>query len=328
MPGSTGIRQQGWQGCWCDRVVAASQLFSPVHPTAAAAQEARQHLCQRDPRTGGVTRSRWTLATLRGTCQWLGGLTLSGVHQVLQRLKLVWKRPRVAIRSPDPDYDAKRADVAAAVAQARTHPSRIVAVYLDEMTITRQSTLAPAYAPQGHAQARALYSHRANTETRVVAALDALTGRVRFQRAAKITVAVLVQFYQALVAAYPEAERLYVIQDTWPVHTHPDVLVALTAQQTRWPGYRPPNGPAAPSARARKKWGHLHLPIQMVPLPTYASWCNPIEKLWRKLRQAVTHLHRWADDLTALRTQVDHFLEQFAHGSADLLRYVGLKVPD
>ncbi len=56
--------------------------------------------------------------------------------------------------------------------------------------------------------------------------------------------------------------------------------------------------------------------------------CNPIEKLWRKLRQEVTHLHRCADDLTALRKHVDQFLEQFAQGSPELLRYVGLKVPD
>jgi len=26
------------------------------------------------------------------------------------------------------------------------------------------------------------------------------------------------------------------------------------------------------------------LPIQIVQLPTYASWTNPIEKLWRKLK--------------------------------------------
>lgn len=299
-----------------------------MHPTAPAAQEDLQHLCQRDPRACGVKRTRWTLATLRTACQWLGGRTLSGVHQVLRRLKIVWKRPRAAIRSPDPDYDAKRADVARVVAQARATPGRTVAVYLDEITVARQPTLAQAYAPQGHAQARAQQSYRANTEIRVVAALDALTGRVRFQRAAKITVAILVHFYQALVAAYPAAECLYVIQDNWPIHTHPDLLVALVAQQTRWPWYRPPSWPTLPTPRARQRWGHLHLPIQIVPLPTYASWCNPIEKLWRKLRQEVTHLHRWADDLTALRTQVDHFLEQFAHGSSDLLRYVGLKIPD
>ena len=287
-----------------------------------------QHLCQRDPRACGIDRTRWTLATLRGACQWLNDGTLSGVQRVLKRLKVVWKRPRAAIRSPDPDYEAKRADATAAVAAARAAPGRLVAVYLDEVTVERQPTLAHAYAPTGHDQARASLSHRANTETRVVAALDALTGRVIYRRAAKITVAVLVQFYQALRVAYPEAEQIQVIQDNWPVHTHPDVLVALQPPSTRWPWYRPPNWPTTPSAAARKKWGALQLPIQIVPLPTYASWCNPIEKLWRKLRQEVTHLHRWADDLTALRKHIDQFLEQFAQGSPELLRYVGLKVPD
>jgi transposase len=70
------------------------------------------------------------------------------------------------------------------------------------------------------------------------------------------------------------------------------------------------------------------LPIQIVPLPTYASWCNPIEKLWRKLRQELTHLHLWADDLAQLRAEIDRFLQQFAAGSPALLRYVGLGLPD
>ena len=43
------------------------------------------------------------------------------------------------------------------------------------------------------------------------------------------------------------------------------------------------------------RWGGWQLPIQLVPLPTYASWCNPIEKLWRQLRQELLHLHRFAD---------------------------------
>ena len=140
--------------------------------------------------------------------------------------------------------------------------------------------------------------------------------------------AFLVAFYQALCRAYPDAERIYVIQDNWPVHTHPDLLVALEPQETRWPWYRPPNWPTEPSASAIRRWGELKLPIQIVPLPTYASWCNPIEKLWRKLRQDVTHLHRWADDLETLRTEIDRFLDQFAHGSLELLRYVGLEIPD
>jgi hypothetical protein len=69
------------------------------------------------------------------------------------------------------------------------------------------------------------------------------------------------------------------------------------------------------------------LPIQLAPLPTYASWTNPIEKLWRKLRQEVLHLHRLADRLEELRAAVRRFLDRFAHSSLELLCYVGLLVP-
>ncbi len=77
-----------------------------------------------------------------------------------------------------------------------------------------------------------------------------------------------------------------------------------------------------------RKWGHLALPIRLVPLPTYASWLNPIEKLWRWLRQDVVHLHPWANDLPALYHAADAFLARFAHddrAGRDLLRYVGLQ---
>jgi len=268
-----------------------------------------------------------TLASLRQACAWLGGLMLAGVHTVLRRARIVWKRARASIRSPDPDYDAKWADVEAAVAAARAQPGRITTVYLDEVTVERQPTVANAYAPTG-AQARAVRSPKSNTVTRVIGALNALTGSIFYRRASKITVGFLVVFYRALCRAYPDAERIYVIQDNWPVHTHPDLLVALEPQETRWPWYRPPNWPTEPRPAAIRRWGDLPLPIQIVPLPTYASWCNPIEKLWRKLRQDVTHLHRWADDLEVLRTEIDRFLDQFAKGSLDLLRYVGLEVPD
>lgn len=164
--------------------------------------------------------------------------------------------------------------------------------------------------------------------TRLRGALNALTGGVCYRRASQITVSFLVAFYQALCLAHPDAERIDVIPDHWPVPTPPDRWAAWEPQETRSPWYRPPNWPTEPSDAAIRRWGPLKLPIQIVPLPTDASWCNPIEKVWRKLRQDVTHLHRWADDLDALRTEIDRFLDQFAHGSLELLRYVGLAVPD
>ena len=247
---------------------------------------------------------------------------------MLKRFGITWKRARAAVRSPDQQYAAKLAVLEQVRAKALARPGRIVVVYLDEVTIERQPTLANDYAEQGREQPRAERSQRSDTLTRVVAALNGQTAQVTFRRASKITLATLVQFYQDLVAAYPEAEHIYVVQDNWPVHTHPDVLVALEPQECQFAWHRPQNWSTEASDAARKRWGQLKLPIQIVPLPTYASWCNPIEKLWRKLRQDFTHLHLWADDLAHLRAEIDRFLGQFANGSPALLRYVGLGLPD
>lgn len=214
--------------------------------------------------------------------------------------------------------------VAAVLAQAAASSGRIIVTYLDEITIERHPSIAQAYARRGSNQARAHRSHSANTLTRMVATLDALSGRVVFRRG-RVTTYALVAFFQQLRAAYPDAEQIHVTLDNWPMHFHPDVLVALEPQQTIFPLPRPPSWPSQPTARAIRSWGHLQLPIQLVPLPTYASWTNPIEKLWRKLRQEVTHLHPWSADIETLRANVDDFLQDFANGSEDLLRYVGLQ---
>jgi transposase len=51
---------------------------------------------------------------------------------------------------------------------------------------------------------------------------------------------------------------------------------------------------------------------------------NPIEKLWRWLKQDVLHLHRLSSTWQALKQLVAEFLDQFDQGSNDLLSYVGL----
>ena len=40
-------------------------------------------------------------------------------------------------------------------------------------------------------------------------------------------------------------------------------------------------------------------------LPTYAPWLNPIEKVWRWLKQSVLYAHPWCDDFRELQRVPD-----------------------
>jgi len=170
-------------------------------------------------------------------------------------------------------------------------------------------------------------SHHSNTITRIAAALDHRTGQVVYHRVARMSIDQLVKFYKMICDTYPMARRIYMVQDNWPVHVHPDVLAALEPQESRYLGQVPKNWPTQPSLEAQRRWSHWCLPIQLIPLPTYASWLNPIEKLWRWMRQEIIHHHRLAHDLVGFRREIDQFLDRFAGPSPELLRYVGLGLP-
>ena len=285
------------------------------------------HLVRRTPRSCGLARSRWRLEDVLAQCPWLRLTTSQGLGQLLGRLGIHYKRARDYIHSPDPDYDAKRAAIQQARQAAQTHPQQQVLLFLDEMTIYRQPTLARAWEGQGRTQPLARRSQRSNTAIRLLGALDAGTGALHSRRPDKVTLPTLVRFFQALVAAHP-GKRLTVVLDNWSNHFHPDVLAALEPQGSPFPRYLPPSWPTEPSPAAVRKWGALQLPIQLLPLPTYASWCNSIEQVWRKLRQELGHLHPWADELAQLRAALDQWLADCRDPSPDLLRYVGLAMPD
>ena len=90
--------------------------------------------------------------------------------------------------------------------------------------------------------------------------------------------------------------QVYVLRDNWNVHEHPEVQGAL-AEMPR---------------------------LVIVPLPTYAPWLNPIEKLWRWACQRILNRHRMSDQWDELKARMAGFFDQFRHGSRPLLRYVGL----
>ena len=263
------------------------------------------------------------MRTLLAACSWLRLGTLPGLSQLLRRLKISLKRARQHVHSPDAYYVDKLHQVRVHVLRVPVALEQVVFLFEDEFTLYRQPTLATAYEAQGKDQPLAELGHKRNYTWRLIAALNAWTGQVLYEHARQMTIPRLVAFYQQVVQAYSAATMIYMAQDNWPVHFHPDVRAALQPQSWPWPLHLPGNWPIEPSAAAER----LNLPLRLLPLPTYASWTNPIEKLWRLLHQEVLHVHCHGDDWTGLKQEVFAFLDQFAEGSADLLRYVGLSDP-
>lgn len=245
----------------------------------------------------GPPPSRWSLRAVQASFPWLKDYSLSGVWRLLKRSGLSIRAARVRQHSPDPDYLAKFEHLLECLQEAAAHPGQVELLFLDEMGYYRWPSEARSWGENAPAPAPlAERDGPNNKQWRLIGALNALTGRVDYLDAYIIGREKVGRFYHQLVHAYPDAKRLYVVEDNWSIHHNPEVLAVLSA-----------------------------LPqIEVVWLPTYAPWLNPIEKLWRWLREQVLSLHRLAGDWEMLRERVNAFLDQFAEQSQALLHYVGL----
>ena len=269
------------------------------------------------------------MKAIREQCApWLDLETDAGLCRLLDRLGISHKRGRHYTYSPDPDYQEKRDYIQDILDQVREDPEQHVLLYQDECGYYRKPSLSKDYEAKGKSiQPRAHLAHAPDkkhriTEHRITGCLNAVDGRVHFRQAESISTDELIQFYRQVATAYPEAETIYVVQDNWPVHFHADLIGQLEKQEWPWSfgGSVPDHWPEIPEEPTVCD----PLPIQLLCLPTYASWLNPIEKLWRWLRQEVLHLHRLAEAWGRLKERVASFLERFAQGSTELLRCTGL----
>jgi hypothetical protein len=246
----------------------------------------------------GPPPSRWSLRAIRATFPRWEGLSLSGIWRALRQLGVALRSAQVQQYSPDPDYLTKEARLLACLREAAAAPEKVVALFLDEMGYARWPAPAADWGPAAPApRPRAERAGTKHQSWRVIGALNALSGQVDYLDNYVIGRRQVGAFYRRLDRAYADATRVYLIQDNWSIHRHPDVLAVLDT-----------------------------LPrLTAIWLPTYAPWLNPIEKLWRWLKGDVLKQHRLAADWAALRRRVNAFMDQFATGAADLLRYVGLR---
>lgn len=258
-------------------------------------EEARREAA---PTPNGPPPSRWTLRTIRATFKTLENYTLSGVWR--------WLRKRVGVKlrsghvqhfSPDPQYKTKVAKLKRCLKNVARNAKETVLLFLDEMGYSiwpepaqTWTVPAPADPPEAGRQGAN------NGLWRVIGALNAWTGKVTYLDNYIVGRAKLREMYGRIAQTYPRAKKIFVVQDNWSIHKHPDVLTALEEYPR----------------------------IEPIWLPTYAPWLNPIEKLWRWLKETILKMHCLADNWPALHQRVNDFLDQFAHSSRKLLRYVGL----
>jgi transposase len=171
-------------------------------------------------------------------------------------------------------------------------------LYQDELTVYRQPTQGWLWAHMGRCQPKMKYTSKYNTSMRLVGYLNAITGAVHCEDMKSVTADRLIKNLRKIPYLYPDAECIYIVWDNWQNHRLPVVLEALDG-----------------------------LPrVEVLCLPTYSPWLNPIEKLWRWLYQTVIHAHQWSQDFLCFRTKIMSALKEHAGGSEALLQYVGLSM--
>ena len=301
MAGYTSMKRKASQASWLtNRVGTAGGYFEEVEAVreelleilhAGPGEAARREVAVTK---SGPAPSRWTLRTIRASGDWLTAYSVSGVWRVVQSCGLGVHSSCARLFSPDPDYRSKLRRLHRCLRDAARHPDTVVALFLDEFGSPRWPEVAPTWGVEAAVAPRA-----GNTQHwRPIGALNALTGQVNYLDGYLVGRHQVSQFYGLLERAYPKTvELIYGIQDNWHIPTPPDVVSA-------WEDY----------PRIKPVW-----------LPTSAPWLNPIEKLWRGLRQDILKMPRWGEDWPQVTQRVREFLDQFAHGASALLRYVGLK---
>jgi len=249
------------------------------------------------PDKKGPLPSRWRLRAVQASVDWMKDYSLSGVWQVLHGYGLTLRSAQLRHWSPDPDYESKLAHLLECMKQTAANPQKVAFLFWDQMGFYRWPEPSLTWAPAAPAPAPIAYAGGGNNrQWRLIGTLNAINGQVDFLDNYIVGRKQVIQMYQRIHDRYQTFEHIFVAQDNWSIHQHPDVVTALTD----FPKIEP-------------LW-----------LPTYSPWLNPIEKLWRWLRVTVLKMHRLAEDWKELLNRVYAFLNQFANGSQDLLHYVGL----
>jgi len=249
------FEQEGIDGLR-DRPRGTPRRFGSLWPALAVAW-----LLDFTPRAFGLLRSRWCCETL--------ALLLWQLHEVdvgretvrrwLHRAGLVWRRPRPVLRRPDGERQARLDKIRAVL---RDLADDETAVFTDEVDLSLNPKIGCMWMPRGE-QAEVV-TPGDNQKGCLAGSLHWRTGLLITTAGPKRDAALFVAHLGELLSRLRRYRKVHVICDNAKFHTARLVQEFYAQHRDR---------------------------LEFHPLPRYAPECNPIERVWWRLHEAITRNH-------------------------------------
>jgi len=208
------------------------------------------------------------------------GVSHTLIAKAWQRAGLKPHRLERYVRSTDPDFEAKAADI---IGLYLNPPAHAAVFCVDEKTaiqaLDRRDPVLPM--SPGRAERHGFEYVRHGTLS-LYAALETQTGAVLGKTAAHHTSSAFVAFLAALVASQPKRRAIHVIADNLSAHKTPQVQAFLAA----------------------------HPRVTMHYTPTYSSWLNQIELWFAKIERDVIARGIFTS-VTDLARQLRRYIHQY-----------------
>jgi putative transposase len=224
----------------------------------------------RRPGEFGFARSRWSCEAVAVLLRDDHAVPVSRetVRRWLRSAGLVWRRPRPALRPKDPDRQAK---LDALRRLLRGLPDDETAVFLDEVDLNLNPKVGSMWMRRG--EQAAVETPGTNEKRYLAGSIHWRTGRVFLTEGLPKegrSAALFCRHLDDLRRAFRHYRVIHVVCDN--ARTHKPDRSRLVKEYLG-------------------RWGHR---VVLHYLPTYAPECNPIERVWWRLHEAVTRNHRCA----------------------------------
>jgi putative transposase len=219
------------------------------------------------PAAFGLARSRWSCEALAVILEQQRGVAVSAetVRRWLRQGGLVWRRPRPTLRPKDPQRQQK---LNALRQLLRELPEDETAVFMDEVEVNTNPKIGCAWMPRGE---QSEVATPGTNQKRVLAgSLHWRTGRLFVTEGlAKEgrTAALFCRHLDELRRRLRRYRVIHVVCDN--VKTHKAEGSRLVKQYLKEHGER----------------------LKVHYLPVYSPECNPVERVWWRLHEAVTRNH-------------------------------------